>query len=250
MNELPKIQTQNDQQLVDARELHEFLEIQSKFADWVRNRIEKYGFIDNQDFMTLSKNLENGGRTFEYALTLDMAKELCMVENNDKGREARRYFIQMEKKALNPYGLTSPTRKQLAEWVIENEEKIEKLSAENANKDKTIKSLAPKAELMDLVLDTDNKIDIGQASKILQLPFGRNILFQKLRQKGIFFMNRNEPKQEYIDRGYFQLKEKFIERDNHQGFVVIKVLVTQKGLVFIAKLFEAIPASKQLALIQ
>ena len=107
-----------------------------------------------------------------------------------------------------------------------------------------------KTELMDRVLDADEKIDIGQAAKILELPFGRNTLFQQLRDKGVFFKNRNEPKQEYIERGFFQLKEKFIERNSQDGFVVIKVLVTQKGLEFLANLFRAIPAQKLLATIE
>ena len=77
-------------QTVNAKELYEFLEVRSKFADWIKNRIADYDFQENQDFITLSKNLENGGRTIEYYITLDMAKELAMVERNDKGREARR----------------------------------------------------------------------------------------------------------------------------------------------------------------
>ncbi len=95
--------------------------------------------------------------------------------------------------------------------------------------------LLPKAELADKVIATENKIDIGQASKILNLGYGRNTLFSKLRESGIFFKNRNEPKQQYVDAGYFELKEQFIERDNHPGFTIIKVLVTQKGLYFIHK---------------
>ena len=125
------------------------------------------------------------------------------------------------------------------------EERAKRLEAE-----KKVQTLTPKAELMDRVLDTDQKIDVGQAAKILNLPFGRNTLFQKLREKGVFFINRNEPKQEYISRGYFELKEKFIERNNHDGFTVIKVLVTQKGLDFIAKLFEVVPSVKRQASIR
>lgn len=248
MKELIKIQNHNNQQLVDARELHLFLDVQTRFNDWIAGRIEKFGFTENQDYITFTENSvkPQGGRpSIDYGLTIDMAKELSMVENNDKGREARRYFIQKEKEALNlnPYGLTSPSRKQLAEMVLQAEEEIER-------KDKTIKALAPKAELMEKILDTDTMIDIGQTSKILGLSFGRNTLFQKLRERGIFFKNRNEPKQEYIERGYFQLKEKFIDRDNNQGFVVIKVLVTQRGLEFIANLFKVVHVQKELALIQ
>lgn len=112
---------------------------------------------------------------------------------------------------------------------------------------KQVAILAPKAELMDKVLDTDQKIDVGQSAKILGLPFGRNTLFQKLREKGVFFCNRNEPKQEYINRGYFELREKLIDRNNHDSFTVVKVLVTQKGLDFLARLFGVVSSPKRMA---
>ena len=70
--------------LGSAKELHEFLEVRSKFADWIKNRISEYDFTVNQDFTTVSKNLENGGRSIDYYITLDMAKELSMVERNEK----------------------------------------------------------------------------------------------------------------------------------------------------------------------
>ena len=121
---------------------------------------------------------------------------------------------------------------QIAQGTIEHQQK-------------RISVLEPKAEFMDRVMDADQKIDIGQAAKILRLPFGRNTLFVKLREKGVFFKNRNEPKQEYVERGYFELKEKWIDRDHHDGFMVVKVLVTQHGLDFIAKLFEVVPDKKK-----
>jgi phage antirepressor YoqD-like protein len=122
------------------------------------------------------------------------------------------------------------------------EERQKRLDAE-----KQVSILKPKADFMNKVMDCDQKIDIGQAAKILGLPFGRNTLFVRLREKGIFFKNRNEPKQEYIDRGHFELKEKWIDREHHDGFMVVKVLVTQKGLDFLAKLFEVVPKKKELA---
>ena len=88
----------NAVETVNAKELHEFLEVRSKFADWIKNRISEYDFTVNQDFTTVSKNLENGGRSIEYYTTLDMAKELSMVERNEKGKQARKYFIECEKK--------------------------------------------------------------------------------------------------------------------------------------------------------
>ena len=80
----------------DARELHAFLNSEQQYADWIKNRITQYGFIENQDYIV--KTTYTGRRPRkEYFVTLDMAKELCMVENNDKGKEARRYFIKCEK---------------------------------------------------------------------------------------------------------------------------------------------------------
>ena len=88
----------NAVETVNARELHAFLEVQTRFNDWIKNRIEQYDFVENQDFTTVSKNLENGGRSIEYHITLDMAKELAMVERTEKGKQARQYFIECEKK--------------------------------------------------------------------------------------------------------------------------------------------------------
>lgn len=111
------------------------------------------------------------------------------------------------------------------------EEQQKRIEAE-----RQVLKLKPKAELMDKVLDSGEKIDIGQAAKILNLPYGRNRLFKKLREHGVLFKGRNEPKQEYIDKKYFELKEKWVDRNEHDGFAVIKILVTQKGLEFLNKL--------------
>lgn len=100
--ELIKISTgENGNQVVSARELHKFLESKQEFANWIKNRIDKYGFVENQDFEVFDNFINNpsGGRPLkEYALTIDMAKELAMVEGNEKGKQARRYFIECEKK--------------------------------------------------------------------------------------------------------------------------------------------------------
>ena len=108
MNELIKI---NENQIsdetvdtVNARELHLFLESKQDFSTWIKKRIKDYGFLENQDYILLRKkmkqeeNSHGGSNKVEYYISLDMAKELAMVERNDKGREARKYFIECEKK--------------------------------------------------------------------------------------------------------------------------------------------------------
>lgn len=101
-----------------------------------------------------------------------------------------------------------------------------------------VKQLSPKAELADRLIDTETRVDIGQAAKLLKLPFGRNTFFKSLREIGIFFKARNEPKQEYIERGYFQLFMTVIPTQNHGDLSVTKIIVTQKGLSWLAKTFD------------
>ncbi len=95
------ITEQNGKQTVDARELHRFLTGKRQFANWIKSRIEDYGFVENEDFTSFNKFVKRrkgGSVRKEYTLSLDMAKELAMVERNEKGRQARRYFIEAEKK--------------------------------------------------------------------------------------------------------------------------------------------------------
>ncbi|MGD2880805.1 antA/AntB antirepressor family protein [Escherichia coli] len=87
--------------LVNARDLHSFLDVGKRFASWIVERIAEYGFVENQDFMIISQVREKIGRgrpAKDYHLTLDTAKELAMVERNEKGRQVRRYFIECEKR--------------------------------------------------------------------------------------------------------------------------------------------------------
>ena len=105
MNQLIKIETKiignEESNAINARELHEFLEVGKDFSNWIKGRIEQYEFIENIDYEVIASFGENpsGGRPKqEYIISIDMAKELSMVERNDKGKEARKYFIECEKK--------------------------------------------------------------------------------------------------------------------------------------------------------
>jgi len=100
--ELIKVEERDGKQAINARELHQKLGSKQEFAHWIRNRIEKYGFVENQDFSSFDnfvKREKGSSVRKEYALSLDMAKELCMIENNEKGRTIRKYFIEVEKKS-------------------------------------------------------------------------------------------------------------------------------------------------------
>ncbi|MGL5961634.1 MAG: antA/AntB antirepressor family protein, partial [Cetobacterium sp.] len=104
--ELIKInKNEKGEQIVSARDLHEFLEVKSRFNDWIKNRVEKYDFIENVDFVAITKSLVtaqgNKYDEIDYLVKTGVAKELSMVENNEKGRQARKYFIECETKLNN-----------------------------------------------------------------------------------------------------------------------------------------------------
>jgi len=128
MNELIKVEkkTIGDEEInaVDARDLHEFLEVKEHFTDWIKRYLEEYGFVMNSDFCRSKRIASNGRKMETYIVTIDMAKELSMISRTEKGKQARRYFIEMEKVARGkqPKRLPQPERpKELPEWAVEGE---------------------------------------------------------------------------------------------------------------------------------
>lgn len=95
-------------QTVNARDLHEFLEVQTDFKDWIARRIAEYEFTEGKDFCSFLSESSGGRRRKEYAITLDMGKELGMVERTPKGKEVRQYFIECERKVIAK-AVTVPT---------------------------------------------------------------------------------------------------------------------------------------------
>ena len=126
---------------VDARTLHTFLEVGKVFAAWITERVEQYGFVEEQDFVVVisnsGKNPQGGRPTKEYHMTLDMAKEMSMVERNEQGRKARRYFIQKEKEAL---GLAKPDLAATLD-ILFYEAAIRNLNVSDAGKIKMLSTI-------------------------------------------------------------------------------------------------------------
>ena len=121
------------------------------------------------------------------------------------------------------------------------EQKIKQLEEKNAK-------LKPKADFAEAAFKAEGKVDIGQAAKILGLPFGRTTLFKKLREVGVFFKDRNEPKQKYIDAGYFEMTLlPPIHRDSHPDILYQKVLCKPKGLAYINQLFGGKPSDRKIS---
>jgi len=144
---------------VDARELHKFLESGQQFSNWIKNRIKQYDFTESIDFITINNSIYSPPR-IDYAITLDMAKELSMVENNEKGKQARKYFIACEKKLKEvQYEQKPMSQLQMISHIALELDSTNKVVAEHSTKlleieasQKDIKEhFAKKAELQKLL---------------------------------------------------------------------------------------------------
>lgn len=174
MNELIKITEKNGSQVVSARELHTFLESKQDFSNWIKNRIKRYDLIENEDFVRFDKIIETfGGKSIEYAITLDTAKELSMVENNTKGKQARKYFIEAEKKLRSVFQLPA-TFSEALKLASQQAEQIEQQQL-------VISAQAPKVIAFENVIDSANTYTLDSVSDILNI--GRTTLCRMLEEK-------------------------------------------------------------------
>lgn len=212
---------------VNARDLHSFLESKQEFATWIKNRIEQYGFIENTDYV-VDKIITQYNQIdrIDYYLTIDTAKEISMVERNDKGKQARLYFIECERRARDPLTLLGDPKALLSLVQVYAHKQLELQSQ--------IQEMTPKVEFYDAVTGSNDTIDMGTAAKVLNMGIGRTRLFALLRDKKILQPN-NQPYQRYIDDGYFRIIEsKYIKPDGSTN-ISIKTVVYQKGLDYIRK---------------
>lgn len=134
IKDLIPIEDRNGQKAVSARMLHAFLESKQEFANWIKNRIDKYGFVENVDYSSFDNIIkrENGATVRkEYALSINMAKELSMVEGNEKGKQARRYFIKCEEMVNGSGGLMSEllVLQKSVNALVEHENRIAKVES-------------------------------------------------------------------------------------------------------------------------
>ena len=229
------IATHNGQPSVNARDLHAFLEVGKDFSNWIKDRIAQFGFAEDLDFSPILAESTGGRPSKEYALSLDMAKELSMVERNEKGKQARQYFIACEKALReNPFNIpqTLPEALRLAADLSEQLEAKKLKIAEDA----------PKVEFYDSVTASDTVCQMAVAAQVANLPFGRNTLFQRLRQMGVMISGGNRhnlPKQEFITRGLFTVKEhKFDNPKTNEPVVTFTTYVTQKGIDWLIRTFS------------
>lgn len=222
------------EQLVDARELHTALNNKRQFSDWIKQRIEQYGFIENVDFATFHNFVKRegsnlGSKTTEYALTLDTAKEIAMVENNEQGRKIRRYFIEVEKKAREMFEIP----KTLPEALRKAAELAEQLEQQK-----------PKVLFAESVETSKNSVLINELAKILKqngVEIGQNRLFERLRNDGYLIKQKGEnwnlPTQKSMELGLFEVKKTVINKPDGTPITRPTTKVTGKGQIYFVNKF-------------
>ncbi len=218
MTELIKINYDNERPTVLARDLHEALEVKSKYADWFKNMCG-YGFIENIDYLAFSKNLENGGRTIDHQITIPMAKEICMLQRNEKGKMFRQYFIQVEEYWNSPDMVMKRALKMA-------DDELRKLKLENSRLvvDKAI--MQPKVDYFDELVDRNLLTSFRETAK--QLKIGEKAFIRFLLENKYIYRDKRGRLMPYATKnnGLFELKESFNEKSNWKG---TQTLITPKG---------------------
>jgi len=228
---IPITQTADGRQAVAGRALHAFLEIQTPYHKWFPRMVE-YGFTAGQDYTDISVRVAREGRgamdATDHILTLDMGKEVSMIQRNEKGRQARQYFIECEKQMQAPaFDPNTITRSEILQMALNAETERLALEAKNAE-------LEPKADAYDSFMDATGKYSVGVVAKMLGT--GQNRLFQELRNRGVFISKgamRNTPRQPYMH--HFEVIGHDFDRKDGTTGTSYTTYVQPSGIDFIRK---------------
>lgn len=240
MNELIKINYETEQPTVSARDLHEGLEVATKFATWFP-RMAEYGFSENVDYKTCYPNLgseSHGGQNMvDYQITVDMAKQICMIQRSEKGKEYRQYFLDLEKAWNTPEQIMARALKMA-------DAEMERLKADNQYLIADNKRMRPKEIFADAVATSHTSILIGDLAKLLKqngIETGQKRLFEWMRENGYLIKRKgsdwNMPTQKAMELGLFEVKESTV--NNPDGSVRINrtTKVTGKGQQYFVNKF-------------
>lgn len=241
MDDLIKIQKDvKGNETVNARELHIFVESKQEFSNWIKTRIREYGFDNGNDYIVIDGVIKNpnGGRPpQEYHVTIDMAKQLGMVERNAKGRQIRQFFIDRENK------LRAAESNLIHLDPSKNQPELLQLAADQA---KQIKEQAPLVMIANNFLESSTLKTILQVSK--ELGIGEKKLFKFLREEKVFYYTWqngsqvNVPYENHKTAGRFKVKNKTkdIQRSDGtpQKINYSQIRVTAKGEAYICALLK------------
>lgn len=227
MNELFNVTTNGDKLTLSARELHKELNIAGRFSRWFE-QMSEYGFEENVDFTSVQNcTVVNNGAMRElqdYQITLDMAKEIAMLQRNEKGKQIRKKLIELEKAWNSPEKVMARAldiaHKTIANLQIENEE------------------MKPKAFFADAVKASDSSILIGDLAKLIKqngTDIGQKRLFERMRNDGFLMKkgaSKNMPTQKAMEKGLFEVKERVVSNPDGSTRITRTTKVTGEGQVF------------------
>ncbi len=231
MNELIPMQKKKDGTVkFSGRDLHEFLEIGSQYTKWFE-RMSEYGFVEGVDYIAISQKrltAQGNNTTFmDHEMTIDMAKEISMIQRNERGKQARQYFIHVEKLWNSPEMIVQRAMEIQQQKIVQLEGRIERDQ--------------PYTTFGKVVANSDASINVGAFAKLMYdkhgINIGRNKLFSWLRDKGYLIKSgreRNQPKQKYLEQGLFDTTTTLVTR-THGDVQSVTTFVTGRGQVVIAK---------------
>lgn len=231
MNELIRVSYDSERPTVLGRELHDMLGVNSNYTTWF-NRMCEYGFEEHADFETCFPNLESenqhgGQNKIDHQLTIPMAKEICMLQRTERGKECRQYFIQIEEQWNSPDAIMQRAL-QIANA------RVEKLRGENvalqaANSDLTVKNriMQPKADYFDELVDRNLLTNFRDTAK--QLGVKQNTFVKFLLDRKYLYRDKHgnlKPYAAHATNGLFEVRESVNEKT---GWAGTQTLVTPKG---------------------
>ena len=239
MNELIKVNYDNPEEpVVSGRELHEALCIKTAYKDWFPRMCE-YGFKEGIDFCSFLSESTGGRPATDHMLTIPMAKELCMIQRTDIGRQFRQYFISIEE-AWNSPEMVMGRALQIAQRQIDSiKAENKQLTTTIAVQEQQISELTPKASYYDVVLNCKDLVSTSAIAK----DYGKSAkwLNSYLHEKGVQFKQGNVwlLYQKYAQQGYTNTKTHSYNGDDGEVHTKIHTYWTQKGRLFIYNLLKS-----------
>lgn len=239
MDNLIPVNYETDQPCVSARDLYEQLNIKTAFKDWFPRMCE-YGFEEGKDFCSKMSESTGGRPSKDADISIDMAKQICMIQRSPEGKQIRQYFLDLEKAWNTPEQIFARALKMA-------DRTIDKLKTEKAALIEDNERMNPKEIFADAVTVSKDSILIGDLAKILKqkgIDIGQNRLFQKLRNNGYLIQRRgpswNMPTQKSMEMGLFEVEERTITNPDGTTKIRKTTKVTGKGQqYFINKLLAA-----------
>ena len=237
MNELIKVDFTQERPAVSARDLHEFLEVGADYRHWFPRMCE-YGFVEGQDFnpVKIDRVQKEGNRMVsrlvdDAAVSIDMAKEICMLQRNEKGKQARQYFLQLEKDWNSP-------EKVMARALKLADQEIKSLKVQNAKQQQAIEALQPIKRYVDTILESPASLATSQVAADYDLTAQK--LNKILHEEGI---QRNVNGQwilykKHMGKGYTKSRTIPITRTDGTKDAKVHTQWTQKGRMMIHGILE------------